>query len=68
MATEGAFAATLVVAGTIVTAIHLTSESLTFQWLVNRMTGLDLPECLSTHATGSSPPPDEVESRLRNLR
>jgi hypothetical protein len=68
MASHGAFAATLFAAATIITAIHLTSESLTFQWLVNRLTGFDLPEFHETHFATRPLPPDEVESRLMKLR
>jgi hypothetical protein len=47
MATEGAMALTMVVAGAGITMIHITLESCSFQDIVNRLTGCDLPESLT---------------------
>lgn len=51
---EGALAVSMMIAGMIVTVLHLTLESSPFQKTINRLTGFDLPECLDPARTTAS--------------
>lgn len=44
LVSEGTVAAAMLVAGTVATTVHVAAESASFQALVNRLTGCDLPD------------------------